>query len=134
MRIALFLALAASCRGPLVSDLSRPFFAIETDNGLCGSTFAVDGDGTTWAESGCEDGSKSLSRSSRKVDLAGVRAAFDALPDARTATCASDSSAPVNRLTLFHGVEGNIGSWRVCTSGGAPAAPYADAVSALGGP
>lgn len=64
-------------RLPLIGKMTfesmrRPVFALSTNNGLCGGVIAVERDGQSWKESGCELHSTGWSRGGR---LTGARLA-----------------------------------------------------------
>jgi hypothetical protein len=82
--LTLAFLLAVGCSSPTyLEDLKTPSLIWERSRGLCGSGFAVDGDGRLWVdEGGCEDGRPQLSSrglgATAKVDA--LRQAFDSLP------------------------------------------------------
>jgi len=86
MRIALLtgllaLGLGTAC-GVKASQLDRPVFFRDMENGLCGSSIAVDVHGEVYSEGGCENGSPLMQHAGHATPeaVARVRDAFTALP------------------------------------------------------
>lgn len=108
----------AGCSSPThLEDLKTPALIWQRDRGLCGSGFAIDGDGQLWIDKGgCENGRSALtSRGSgapEKVDA--LRQAFDALPK----NAGPDRLACSGKLDSFSKRDG-AGSFdsRACASG-----------------
>ncbi len=116
--VSLGLVVAASACGRDEEGLATPSYVWNWETGLCGSTMAVDGDGELWTESGCENGSPSLSfeRALSDEQVARIVAAFQAHPEPASfvdPNCASQDSFVTHRFTERR-VDGSVRQWLVC--------------------
>lgn len=118
-QVLLLLALViVGCSSPAyLEDLKTPALIWERDRGLCGSGFAVDGDGQLWLDQGgCENGRPELRSRGRggPTKVAALRQAFDALP----ANSGPDRSTCSGNLDSFS-KRAEVGAFdsRACASG-----------------
>ncbi len=110
----IFLLALSACGGVEASALRPPVYLWEQSLGPCGAEVAMDGDGMSWREGGCENGAKRFSKYRPFSDLEQreVRRAFDALPPPDGKRC--DWS---DRFAL-RATDGTIKEWKVCERDG----------------